>query len=165
MSFKMNDDRKPDKREKTERKWRYGPVRKLHSEYRNVRPEKVEEIQAVWDSPIFKTNNQRLVYLFRHCKNIEYGYTIREFAHARFPKKMIFDPKDENKFVNREINEGYAFRALWMMFNRFRKDIDNHEVMLAALFRKLETGETRDHKYESLSPSTSLLRSAFKLTS
>ena len=28
-----------------------------------VRPEKVEEIKAVWDSPKFKTNAQRLVHL------------------------------------------------------------------------------------------------------
>ena len=27
-----------------------------------VRPEKVEEIKAVWDSPKFKTNAQRLVH-------------------------------------------------------------------------------------------------------
>lgn len=30
--------------------------------------DKVEEIEAVWDSPKFKTNNQRLVHLMRHCK-------------------------------------------------------------------------------------------------
>ena len=58
-----------------------------------VRPEKVEEIKAVWDSPKFKTNAQRLVHLLRHCRRIEYGYTIREFVHAIFPDKMATDPK------------------------------------------------------------------------
>ena len=61
-----------------------------------VRPEKVEEIKAVWDSPKFKTNAQRLVHLLRHCRRIEYGYTIREFAHAIFPDKMDTDPKEDD---------------------------------------------------------------------
>lgn len=33
-----------------------------------VRSEKVEEIKAIWVSPKFMTNAQRLVCLMRHCK-------------------------------------------------------------------------------------------------
>lgn len=70
-------------------------IRKIidYSIYKEIRSEKVEEIRIIWDSPKFRTNNERLIHLLRHCKNIEYGYTIREFAHARFPEKMAPEPK------------------------------------------------------------------------
>ena len=92
-----------------------------------VRSEKVEEIKAVWDSPKFKTNAQRLVCLMRHCKKVEYGYTIREFSHAIFPDKMDTDPRDDDGW-----DEYYALKNIHHMFRRFRKDIQNHEVVLFA---------------------------------
>ena len=92
-----------------------------------VRPEKVEEIKAVWDSPKFKTNAQRLVHLLRHCRRIEYGYTIREFAHAIFPDKMDTDPKEDDGW-----DEYFALKNTHQIFRRFRKDIQNHEIVLFA---------------------------------
>ena len=91
------------------------------------RPEKVEEIKAVWDSPKFKTNAQRLVYLMRHCRRVEYGYTIREFSHAIFPDKMTTDPQEDDGW-----DEYYALKNIRQIFRRFRKDIQNHEVILFA---------------------------------
>lgn len=92
-----------------------------------VRPEKVEEIKAVWDSPKFKTNAQRLVRLIRDCKKVEYGYTIREFASAIFPDKMATNPKDDGGW-----GEYHALKNIHHMFRRFRKDIKNHEIVLFA---------------------------------
>ena len=92
-----------------------------------VRPEKVEEIKAVWDSPKFKTNAQRLVHLLRHCRRIEYGYTIREFAHSIFPDKMATDPQEDGGW-----DEYYALSNIRQIFRRFRKDIQNHEIILFA---------------------------------
>jgi hypothetical protein len=87
-----------------------------------VRPEKVEEIKAVWDSPNFKTNAQRLIHLLRHCKKIEYGYTIREFACGIFPEKMTApDAESHEKYL--------AFYAIYQMFRRFRRDATNHEIV------------------------------------
>jgi hypothetical protein len=92
-----------------------------------VRPEKVVEIKAVWESPKFKTNAQRLIHPLRHCKKIEYGYTIREFAHAIFPEKMVADPKEDGGW-----GHYYALKNIHHMFRRFRKDIQNHEIVLFA---------------------------------
>jgi hypothetical protein len=92
-----------------------------------VRPEKVEEIKAIWDSTKFKTNSQRLVHLMRHCKKVEYGYTIREFAHAIFPDKMDTDPKEDDGW-----DEYFALKNTHQIFRRFRKDIQNHEIVLFA---------------------------------
>ena len=131
MSFKMVDDRKPNKpKEVIDRRRRYGNVRRInnYSKYKQVRPEKVEEIKAVWDSPYFKTNSSRLVYLFRHCKSAEYAYTIREFAHARFPRKM-----------SSGYGEGEAFKALQQMFRRFRHKEELHDIWLNAKFVKSES--------------------------
>jgi hypothetical protein len=96
---------------------------------RKTRPDKIEEIKVIWDSPNFKTNSQRLVHLMRHCKKIEYGYTIREFAHAIFPEKMTGPLSEEHwKY--------FAFAALHQMFRRFRKDVQNHEIgMFAGLVK------------------------------
>lgn len=90
---------------------------------KETRPEKIEEIKAVWDSPKFKTNNQRLVFLLRHCKNVEYGYTLREFGHAIFSDHW----------------SGYlALKNIHQMFTRFRKDAENHEVILLSRFMKVK---------------------------
>jgi hypothetical protein len=82
-----------------------------------VRPEKVEEIKAIWDSASFRTNAQRLVHLLRHCKKIEYGYTIREFVNAVFPEQR---------------SEYLALKNTHQIFRRFRKDVENHEIVLFA---------------------------------
>jgi len=130
--FKMVDDRKPKPVDEP-KKIKFGRARKLtqrdYSAYTTIRPDKVEEIKAVWDSPKsrFRNNNERLVYLFRHCTSAEYGYTIREFAQAKFPEKM----KDYD-------GEYLVFKALHQMFRRFRQDELNHEVVLAGLYRKLK---------------------------
>ncbi len=102
---------------------------KFRAQQKEIRPEKVEEIEAIWQSPKFKTHNQRLIYLLRHCTIIEpqYGYTIREFAHAIHPQKM--DPKSTGEYDD----EYYAFKAIRQMFRRFSQDIENHEVLLAAV--------------------------------
>ena len=135
MSSKMTDDRKQSTQDTSKRKIANARKTKDHTAQKSTRPDKVEEIKAVWDSPNFKTNNQRLVYLLRHCHNIEYGYTIREFAHARFAEKMTPEPKSNDDYL---WGEHYAFKALHMMFNRFRHDVFNHEVLLASVYKKLE---------------------------
>jgi hypothetical protein len=97
---------------------------KFRAQQKEIRPEKVEEIKAIWQSPKFKTHNQRLIYLLRHCTIIEpqYGYTIREFAHAIHPQKI--DPKSTGEYDS----EYYAFMAIRQMFSRFNHDVTNHDA-------------------------------------
>jgi hypothetical protein len=76
---------------------------------------------------MFRTNNQRLTYLLRHCTSPEYGFTIREFANAIHPDKMSSGEDWERDM---------AFMAITKMFNRYKKDVLNHEVMLAAIPEK-----------------------------
>lgn len=94
----------------------------------NVRPEKVEEIKAVWSSPKFKTNNERLVHLFRHCRKPEHGYTIREFAAARTRPGSMLDRMWERD------RKHSVFKTLRQMLRRFRKDAKNHEIILYAKY-------------------------------
>jgi hypothetical protein len=109
---------------------------------KETRPEKVEEIKAVWDSPNFKTNAQRLVYLLRHCKSAEYGYTTREFAHGIFPESMNIDIHIDGGW-----GEYNAKRAVHQMFRRFRHDVTNHEIILLSRFVKLKDGIGRWYHY------------------
>ena len=63
---------------------------------------------------MFRTHNQRLTYLLRHCKSSGLRYTIREFANAIHPHRMTGpDAERDGKY--------YAFAALHKMFNNTRK--------------------------------------------
>lgn len=136
--FRMFDDRKrPDESECKKKKIPIYHARKIRDPRTlkmPVRDEKVMEIKEIWESPKFKTHNQRLIYLLKHCTIIEpqYGYTIREFAHAIHPQKM--DPNADP--MNEYDSEYYAFKALRKMFNRFSHDVTNHEVLLSAVLAK-----------------------------
>ncbi|MGC2430015.1 MAG: hypothetical protein WA393_03150 [Nitrososphaeraceae archaeon] len=138
--FKTFDGRKPKPKPKPHKPIKYGKVRKIrdHSKYHGARPEKVQEIKAVWSSPKFRDDNSRLVYLFRHCTSPEYGYTAREFATAKFPDKMNGDYWEVE----------YAIKLVHQIFNRFRHNIDNHEIILHPMLKKLK-GDTiyRYHYY------------------
>lgn len=134
--FKIFDDRTP--KPKPNAPIKYGKVRKIrkvkdYSKYYDTRPEKVEEIKEVWSSPKFRDDNSRLVYLFRHCTSPEFGYTAREFAIAKFPEKMAKDAEFGT--------EDYAIKLIHEMFRRFRNHVDNHEVMLYPMLKKLK-GDT-----------------------
>lgn len=101
-------------------------------EQKATRPDKIEEIKMVWDSPNFKTHNQRIVYLLRHCKKVEYGYTLREFAHAIYPEKMNIKLREDGGW-----GEYYALKNIRQIFRRFRHDVTNHEVLLISRFLKV----------------------------
>ena len=62
-----------------------------------------------------------------YCRRIEYGFTIREFAHAIFPDKMATDPQEDGGW-----HEYFALKNTHQIFRRFRKDIQNHEIILFA---------------------------------
>ena len=97
---------------------RRGPS-KYQIAQRETSPDREEEIKAVWDSPKFDTHNQRLVFLLRHCRNVNYGYTVREFSHGIFPDHSF---------------ENLAVKNVRQIFRRFRKGAKNHQVLLYSKF-------------------------------
>lgn len=73
-----------------------------------------------------------MVHLMRHCKRVECGYTLREFAHAIYPEKMNTDPMEDGGW-----GPYYALKNIHHMFSRFRKDVENHEILLLPRYVKL----------------------------
>jgi len=125
---------------------------------KETRPEKIDEIKAVWKSPKFKTNNRRLVHLFRHCKKVEYGYTIREFVYAIFPEKMDIDPKQDGGW-----GEYYALKDIRQMLRRFRHDMENHEVLLISRRLRSRNGVPKWYYYNTIEDEEGFLDSQMRL--
>ena len=133
--FKIFDERKPRPMPTPDKPIKNGKVRKIrdYSAYKTVRPDKIEEIKAVWHSPKFRDDNSRLVYLFRHCTSPEFGYTAREFATVKFPEKMA---EDAGYGMDQ-----YAISLIHQMFIRFRHNFNNHEILLHPMLKKIN-GDT-----------------------